>query len=487
MKGLFDLNIEQVLENWSIADALREIIANALDEQVLSKTRPIEIIKDGDVWHIRDFGRGIQYIHFTQNENDEKLQSGKLIGKFGVGLKDALAVLHRHNCKVLIESCHSSVTTKMALKSGFDVQTLHAEFRETSNPNMVGTDFAVTGISDADMEDAKKRFLVFNDLTKLESTRYGDVYACRNDDPAIYINGVKVAQESNFMFSYNITALNAQIRKALNRERSNVGRTAYSDTVKNILKSCKSNDVLLPLVDDLQHRMYGTNKDETAWVDVAAQASQTLNKAGEVVFMTPTQRAELTNQQVEILERSGKRLVMVTDDVYSKIRDTVETFDNIYDDYNDSFQYQFIKYHDLSKSEKRVFDLKDKIIDLLEPTFKICRNIKVSETIRVDYYGGSTLGAHEGDSIIIKRSVLSSPEGFCCVLAHELCHHQHNYEDNSRDFENDLTNMLGHILYKMIACPIPDDHIDEKKHPLFVARRLLRKISSSWRRSTGRS
>ena len=326
MEGLFDLNIEQVLENWSIADALREIIANALDEQVFSKTQPIEITKDSDVWHIRDFGRGIQYIHFTQNENEEKLQSEKLIGKFGVGLKDALAVLHRHNCKVVIESCHNRVTTKMALKSGFDIHTLHAEFHEANDSNMDGTDFAIIGISDTDMEDAKKRFLVFNNSTKLESTRYGDVYACDSGEPAIYINGVKVAQESNFMFSYNITTLNAQIRKALNRERSNVGRTAYADAVKNILKSCKSNDVLLKFVDDLQLRMKGTNKDETAWVDVATHAAKTLNESGKVVFMTSTKRDELTNQEVEILEQSGKRLVLVTDDVYSKIQDTVETF-----------------------------------------------------------------------------------------------------------------------------------------------------------------
>jgi hypothetical protein len=29
----FDLNIERVLENWTVAHALREVIANALDEQ----------------------------------------------------------------------------------------------------------------------------------------------------------------------------------------------------------------------------------------------------------------------------------------------------------------------------------------------------------------------------------------------------------------------------------------------------------------------
>lgn len=35
----FDLNIEKILENWENYHAIREIIANALDEQVLTNTR----------------------------------------------------------------------------------------------------------------------------------------------------------------------------------------------------------------------------------------------------------------------------------------------------------------------------------------------------------------------------------------------------------------------------------------------------------------
>jgi DNA gyrase/topoisomerase IV subunit B len=39
---------------------LREIIANALDEQVLTNTKDVEIYRDQDrTWHIRDFGRGL--------------------------------------------------------------------------------------------------------------------------------------------------------------------------------------------------------------------------------------------------------------------------------------------------------------------------------------------------------------------------------------------------------------------------------------------
>ena len=42
----FDLNVEKVLENWTVAHAIREVIANALDEQVLTGTRDIEIYQD---------------------------------------------------------------------------------------------------------------------------------------------------------------------------------------------------------------------------------------------------------------------------------------------------------------------------------------------------------------------------------------------------------------------------------------------------------
>ncbi len=88
----FDLNIEKILEGWEVRHALREVIANALDEQALTDTRDVTIAKDSrGAWHIRDYGRGLKYEHLTQNENKEKLRNAnKVVGKFGVGLKDAL-------------------------------------------------------------------------------------------------------------------------------------------------------------------------------------------------------------------------------------------------------------------------------------------------------------------------------------------------------------------------------------------------------------
>lgn len=454
MSNLFDLNMEKVLENWLVSDALREIIANALDETVLTHAPDIKIYKDSNkAWHIRDYGRGIKHSHLTQNENKEKLNCNELIGKFGVGLKDALAVLYRKGYKVVIDSKYHHMTITMAQKAGFDVKTLHVQLDDPINKRMKGTDFTIYGLKDTDIDDAKSMFLIFNKLTLLEKTKYGEVYKCKYDGlmgGTIYINGVKVASESNFMFDYNITHINKQIRKALNRERSNVGRSAYADTVKYILKSCISDDVLRPLVDDLHHVTMGINKDETAWVDVAAYAANVLNKSGEFVFMTANQRSNLSNQQVEIFKESGKKLVIVTDAVFGKISGNVVTFKNIYDDYTDSFEYKFVEYNSLSDAEKRIFNLKDLIIKFIKSQYKVCTDIVVSETIRVNELGTSTNGAYDGSKVIIKRSVLSNPVLFCEVLAHELCHHQHGYYDNTRDFENDLSSMLDYSIYHCV-------------------------------------
>ena len=116
----FDLNIEEVLEDWEIYHALREIISNALDEQILSKTEDMEITKDGDGIKIRDFGRGLKYEHLTQKENQEKLNSPEsVIGKFGVGLKDGLATLNRHKRDVKIKTKHGDITLEKTEKHDF--------------------------------------------------------------------------------------------------------------------------------------------------------------------------------------------------------------------------------------------------------------------------------------------------------------------------------------------------------------------------------
>src|SRR5215469_15555796 len=118
--ALFDLNVEKILDHWGLPEAVREVIANALDEHALSRTAEPEIVKRKDGWHVRDFGRGLRYQHLTQNENPEKRRRADVVvGKFGVGLKDALATFHRRGIEVTIRSPHADITLERAAKKDF--------------------------------------------------------------------------------------------------------------------------------------------------------------------------------------------------------------------------------------------------------------------------------------------------------------------------------------------------------------------------------
>ena len=242
----FDLNIEKILEDWELYHAIREVIANAIDEEVLTITKKIKITKDKKrLWHIRDFGRGLRCEHLTQKEDEEKLKSPNVIGKFGIGLKDALATFDRKGIKVIIKSRHGHITLGKSEKHDFeDIITLHAYIHPPSDPNFIGTEFVLDGCANKDIEKAKDLFLRFSGDKILERTQYGEVLEKKKGTARIYVNGVKVAEEENFIFSYNITSLTKAIRKALNRERSNVGRSAYSERVKSVLLSCKSKRLL---------------------------------------------------------------------------------------------------------------------------------------------------------------------------------------------------------------------------------------------------
>lgn len=98
----------------------------------------------------------------------------------------------------------------------------------------------------------------------LETNAYGQILGRKDNVARVYISGVLASDEPNFLFSYNITSLTDTMKKKLNRERLNVGRTTYADRVKAILKNAKSEVVENSLVDQISKRATGEQCDEMA-------------------------------------------------------------------------------------------------------------------------------------------------------------------------------------------------------------------------------
>lgn len=451
----FDLNIEKVLEDWEIYHAVREIIANALDEQALTNTKDIEIKNEKNHFVIRDFGRGIRYDHLTQNENKEKLSNPQLvIGKFGVGLKDALATFDRHNVKIVLKSKYGDITIDKSSKHGFDdIVTLHAIISEPSDSNLVGTEVILEGCTQDDIDKAKDLFLRFSGEETLEKTQYGEILQRVNKIAKIYINGIRVAEEENFLFSYNITSLTSAMRKALNRERTHVGRSAYTERVKSILLSSNDKSVAQLLIRDLEGYQMGTEHDEMKYLDVSVHACKILNTHSNVVFVTPLQLQHNT-MSVDNARRDGLEIIVIPETISQKISGEKDLSGNqmrdldVYNvEWNASFQFKFVKPEDLSKQEFRVYSMTPTIFDLIGGQPKEVKDILISETMRRELSGMEAVGLWESDKnrIVIKREQLGSLEKYAGTLLHETAHVMSGAGDVSREFEDELTNLLGKI------------------------------------------
>jgi hypothetical protein len=459
----FDLNIVDILEAWAPHQAVRELIANAIDESLLTNTSAPTIEKHGKHWIITDAGRGLRPEHLAQNESSEKLDNpNRVIGKFGVGLKDAIAVLHRHDIGLEIRSAHATISFVARAKHGFDdVPTVHAVIEPPRDPNMRGTEVILTGIPDDAVAAAKSLFLQFSGDEIIGDTPHGQVIRRDHGLPArIFVNGVVIAEDESFAFSYNITSLNAAMRKALNRERTNVGRSAFSERIRSILLQCKAPVVAELLADEIGRLDRGTAHDEVKWTDVAIHACKILNATSKVVFVSSLDLV-YSAAAIDQARRDGFKVVVLPQAIRAKLAGItdltgtpVRSLDVFVREWSSSFKFEFVDEHQLAAKERAIFGLRNRLIRLAGGKPDWLKEILVSETMRPDSAGRTdAVGVWDpaNGRIIIRRDQLQSIASFAGTLIHELVHAQTGHGDVTVAFEHALTEQIGGLAATLVS------------------------------------
>jgi hypothetical protein len=322
----------------------------------------------------------------------------------------------------------------------------------------------LTGVTDEDVEEARRFFLRYSDEQLLESTEFGDVLARSGaSQPArIYVKGLFVAEEPNFLFSYNITKLSAALRRALNRERSNVGRTAYSDRVKAILTASRSSQVATPLAEDLNAYSLGRLHDELSWRDVALHACRVLQTNEKVVFVTAWQLADDT-AQVRYAKADGYRVVVVPDDIARSLGNLTDLdgrpmvdLNRYRDEWNDSFSFTFVEPSAMTAPEQAVFARTGEIATLAHVDLsRRSVAVLISETMRLNDAGSPVLGVWEPAErrIVIRRDQLNGIASYAGTLLHEIGHMVSGTSDGTLDFEQVLTELLGRVASTVLWRP----------------------------------
>ena len=333
---------------------------------------------------------------------------------------------------------------------------MHAVIEEPDEIDFIGTEIRLENIIDSDIENAKKLFLKFSGEEIIESTKYGQVIRKngKSSNGNIYINGVKVSEEERFLFSYNITTITAPIKKALNRERSNVGRTAYTDSIKKILLSSEKKEVAEILAVDLQNMNLGTAHDELAWIDVQEHSVKKLNEQGKYLFVTSSEVMEYPDM-IDQAKNCGHSIITIPENLKYKIQDTTDSLGNsivdinqFVENYNDSFEFNFIDPNHLTDEEKCVYRFTPQILKLSSHPIKGIKAIKISTSMRANFFENTeTLGCWDAQSntIVLSRHTLKSLRDYSGTLIHELIHAKTGYSDVTRLFEKALTDEIGSI------------------------------------------
>lgn len=317
----FDLNISNAKAGWNVATAVKEILADCLEEQQITKSSEVEIFKSEDgAWHIRDYGRGMKYTHLARSEYGDNMSYIYKGMSTGESLGDAIGTLDHNGVELIIDSKYSHITFIRTNKYGFEgVETILALVDAPVDPNRVGSEFTLKGIKDSDITAAQNMFLKYRDETPLEVTKYGEIYARTGSYGEIFVNGIKIAQEPYYLFSYNLTSSSPVIAKSLAKERAAAGQKAYRERIKSILKAAKSEAVIDVLTEDLNRFSEGTLSDELEWPGVAAYAAIKLNSRSDVLFLTPKQLQKNIGKVGELVWRYGKEIVFVNGQVMSKL------------------------------------------------------------------------------------------------------------------------------------------------------------------------
>ena len=291
---------------------------------------------------------------------------------------------------------------------------------------------------------------MFSNENLLEKTDVGEVYI-KGKTSRIYVGGLLIAEEENFLFSYNITSITKIMRKALNRERTNVGRTAYTQRVKDVLLQCKTEKVAELLTSDLSKYDSGQCHDELVWIDIAVHACKLLNSLKKVIFLTSMEMFDARNM-VDDAKNSGFQVVIIPETVKEKIRGTKDYAGNPIRDlgqytqeWNDNFKFKFVDPTKLNKPEKEIFEKTTKIFDLIGGKPRNIKQVLISETMRLDNSFSESSGLWDGTNIIIKRDQLKNLKEYAGTLLHETAHALSGASDVSREFEMELTRLLGVI------------------------------------------
>lgn len=327
-----DLNIgTQCLENWENHHAIRELIANALDEHIISKiTQPIAINHSRNKCEIIDYGSGITKSSFIIQSNSNKLSNEKLIGQFGFGMKDAIAVLCKNDIDVTIYTRDFIFTPSYTQRANTSDITLHITFINNNDydDDEYGTKIVLNNIKKTDIEKAKDYFIDFTTI-KFDNIYSNTIMKFNDKSQYIFVNKFRVCKtKKNTYFSYNIKKTK-DVMKFFNRDRGEKDYASFRKIITIILKDI---DIYCDkysteqLRNEIKKILSNDNLLEFNQIDVIRNILSQLNESDDYIFIDEKDKQLVKKKNyVKKIKDSGREIIFIGSGILKKINSIIKT------------------------------------------------------------------------------------------------------------------------------------------------------------------
>jgi hypothetical protein len=393
-----DLNLgKNVLDHWSVSDALREIISNAFDEHTKHNIKKIPIIKQNkrnDYYEIMDYGMGIKLKDFIQNANMTKVNDERIIGTFGFGLKDALGVLCKKEIEFEILTNEYIFTPKYIKKQRGETLHIIVEENKRRMSDEFGTRFVFKNLRTLDMNKARQLFLQLNsDIPKVlyEDKTHNKIFKFEGKKQSIYVNGVKIINNSGYHYSYDLNK-NKSFVTSFNRDRQNININIFKKPIQTILENVElfdmNNNVINKDFFDLIKKILSTLKlKEFSYVDILRNLIKQMNSIDKYIFVDKSDKIRSSIIKKKI-DESKRTVFVLNDEIKKKFKKNGKQIKNIKELYNKEV---FYKVRELCDDSKNIFTLmacESKIIidqkKIQEKIGKLIEEIKKKLNIELD-------------------------------------------------------------------------------------------------------
>lgn len=209
---IFDMNFtDRYCRHWTVANAVREIVANAEDERRIGGTMSVE--HKGEKLIVTSHGRHLttRALAFgaTTKEGDDRT-----IGKFGDGLKAALAVFLRYEMAVRIDTGREIWTPRYIQRDGLDRVVAINVRAQPAKYHRERVVFEVEGVTVSDWAEWQKMFLFLSPPVDRVETESGSLLRDEALRGAIYCRGIFVERKPDYRYGYDLNDLQ------LNRDRA---------------------------------------------------------------------------------------------------------------------------------------------------------------------------------------------------------------------------------------------------------------------------